>query len=808
MLILVILATSGLAVMYWYVNSHEKEIIRKIEQKYAESFYGKLHIEALHLDWRKLFPFCSAVLQNVEVRDSAWILHQRDAIRVGSIYMSIKMLPLLIGKIRIQQLILHQADFDLFRNTDGLENFAVLKQRKTSGPTGNKNIHIPKIRLEQLHIKVRNEVKRKNFDFYSDRLDLSVRKRKQEYIAQIKSKVLVNSCAFNTGKGSFFKGQFISFKGECRYKPDSNLLSFTKQTALISRNKIDFSAVFHFEKSKPSYWLRLHASHLYYTEGIRSLSPHIAVKLEPFYLNYPFDISLNISGRLNNQPNPRVQLQALVRNNQLITDLGTFDSCSFSAFYTNASQTDSAFGDIHTLVNLKNVKARISGIPFRADSTRVYNLKSPIIYTILQADFPINHLNGLIGKKSFRFGEGEAHIRVKYEGSLSKSNEKIGKLSGRIDISRASIHYRPRALRFRNCDIHIEISHDDVILHESTLYTQRSEIRCKALARNFLSLYLEEPEKISFDAEVSSKHIDLNEFQSFVNKRYSRTKPRRYTANLPDKIDQALDLSSTNLWLDIGGVEYKKFRARNINARISLLKDGIALRQVTLNHAGGSIALNGHIRDEKDRHTAFSINSNLKDVKINELLESFDDFGLRELNARTIRGTVHMQSQISGLFDDSSRLVSGSIRGKSNFEIRNGALINFKPLEKMGRFAFRKKRLSEVNFGTVKNTISIKGNVIEIPPMSIRSDLINLQLSGIYNLGIGTSLDIIVPLFVHDKNNLQDETKLNSGKGFFLHIKSEDDEEGNLHFKWKLRNKEIADAIEERKQLKKKLGKE
>jgi hypothetical protein len=119
----------------------------------------------------------------------------------------------------------------------------------------------------------------------------------------------------------------------------------------------------------------------------------------------------------------------------------------------------------------------------------------------------------------------------------------------------------------------------------------------------------------------------------------------------------------------------------------------------------------------------------------------------------------------------------------------------------MGRFAFRKKRLSNVHFGKLTNVFTINGDAISIPPMFINSDLISLQLKGIYNLGIGTDLQIEIPLFKLDKEELNAHPT-NASKGFRLYVRARDNELGHLQYSWKLRNKEIAKARAERKRRK------
>jgi hypothetical protein len=66
---------------------------------------------------------------------------------------------------------------------------------------------------------------------------------------------------------------------------------------------------------------------------------------------------------------------------------------------------------------------------------------------------------------------------------------------------------------------------------------------------------------------------------------------------------------------------------------------------------------------------------------------------------------------------------------RSKLSVKQGELINFKPLESLSNFV-KIKDLSHIKFSKLENEIKIKEEVISIPNMEIKSNAVSLLISG------------------------------------------------------------------------------
>jgi hypothetical protein len=120
------------------------------------------------------------------------------------------------------------------------------------------------------------------------------------------------------------------------------------------------------------------------------------------------------------------------------------------------------------------------------------------------------------------------------------------------------------------------------------------------------------------------------------------------------------------------------------------------------------------------------------------------------------------------------------------FDIRNGALVNFEPMTRLGNFAFPKRNFADIRFISLKNTLNLQGDKVIIPPMEIRSTVLNIFMEGIYSFTTGTNIAIKIPLRNPDKDGLTASGALNKErdlKGIVINLRALDGENGKVRFR-------------------------
>jgi len=141
---------------------------------------------------------------------------------------------------------------------------------------------------------------------------------------------------------------------------------------------------------------------------------------------------------------------------------------------------------------------------------------------------------------------------------------------------------------------------------------------------------------------------------------------------------------------------------------------------------------------------------------------------------------LSLDAQLAGHLTTDQKLLPKTISGKVAFSLKDGALLNFEPIRRVGRIAFRRRDVQNIAFQDLKGEFVIEGEKVQVSPMKINSNVLNLDVSGVYSFGKGTVLKVDVPLRNPEKDALiEDETEREKRRhrGIVLHLLAADDPE-------------------------------
>jgi hypothetical protein len=302
---------------------------------------------------------------------------------------------------------------------------------------------------------------------------------------------------------------------------------------------------------------------------------------------------------------------------------------------------------------------------------------------------------------------------------------------------------------------------------------------------NFLNLYYTDPEKILLNWKIRSPQIHLGEFIGFLGTRKPKAKKRSKKSNFSENLNELFEKSQVNMNVKVDKIYYNKFLATNANADLLLSENGIAIKNVNVKHAGGAVSLNGSIA-QKGSTNNFKLNATLTNVDIKNFFYSFDNFGMKTLTSKNLRGYLFSKTIISGVISDKGNLLPNSLYGSIAFDLKRGALVSFEPVKNVGKFAFPLRDLDNITFSNLNGKFDVRGQKITINPMQINSSLLNMDIAGIYSMSSGTNITLDVPLRnpkkdaeITDKN----EKRARRMKGIVLHLLATDGEDGKIKIK-------------------------
>jgi len=776
-----------------YVHYNKESVLAALTAQLNENLQGKLAIGSMEPALLKGFPGVAVTLRDVTLEDSLFAQHGQRLLTAREVFLSVNIWSVVRGSPHIEKLTVENADINIFTDSNGYSNTSIFKAQKKEKTDTRASIQ--KLSLRTVTLKYRHYGKQKLFRLAIDFLHLNRKENAKGWKSEISTRTQVQECNFNTAKGSFLKNKTLNARLKLFYDEAQQILTVPEQSLKIDDQQIDVKAAFNLSETPISFTLNFNAEDILYKTAAGWLSPSISKKLANLDLTKPINVQSSIVGVMKYRDTPIVNVQWQVHKNELTLPVGVIEKCSFTGYFTNEKTKGLGRNDPNSLICLFGFEGSWTDIPFTVDTLLVSNLIHPLLQGKFQSQFPLSRLNAVIGGNSFQFKEGDARLNLTYRGGISQKDTNKAYVYGTVGTKNATVAYLPRGLEFRNSTATIVFKGRDVFINKVRLAQGKSVLNMEGSLMNFLSLYYTDPGSMKLKWRIQSDAIDLSDFTAFLAAR--KSKPTTTAADnksrgdavrkLSTQMDRVLAESNVDIGVELGKLQYRKFLATNVKASLLLGTSAIELRNVSVNHAGGDISLSG-VLHQKGNVNDFAVKALVQNVAVRQFFEACNNFGQDAITSENIRGALFAESEITGRITDDGRMVPYSIEGTTSFDLRNGALINFSPIQKIGKLVFRNRDVSNIEVRSLKNTLTLRGNKVIIPSMYIESSVLNVRTEGVYSFGKGTDIDIYVPLKNPKRSELivDDSLRQKKGmKGLVLRLKAVDGTDGNVKITWK-----------------------
>jgi hypothetical protein len=763
-----------------YVYTHKKEILTSITTQLNEDLNGKLTINQMEPSLIRGFPGISVALEDIQLRDSLWAIHKHDLIRARNAYVAVNAFSILSGSIKIKDIELKNAEIYLFTDSSGIRNTEIFKKKNPADDNGGISKKISRVYFKDVKLTIDDQQKNKLFKFSILNFRGSINQGSEGWKGHVETLTQVDFFAFNLKRGSFLKGKLLDLDLDMSYSHKTGELTIPLQEIKISKDKLSIGANLNFSSENTDYLIEIQAPSILFKNAKSLLSSHIISKLQPYDILKPLELRATLSGKLKQVGDPLIKVDFKAKNNTLNTRGESITDCSFSGIYTNEWKKGFPRKDPNSLIAFYNLSGKFYDIPFKADSIQIADLRNPVFTGKFKSDFQLEKLNNIFGANTFKFTTGNAALNLVYKAPFNQLDTGRRYIFGTVIVEKGSAAYNPRNLQFKDISMLMNFKGEDLFLEKLKVKSGKSSLAMEATLKNFSNFYYRDPHRILIDWKVKSPNVNLNEFMALLGKRNqgSNSKVKRFTGNL----DKMLEQASMVMDIEVDRLVYKNFQGKDLKTIITLKQSGILINRMSIKQGGGSMDLKGNI-DQRSSINRFNLNSRIRNVNVQNLFRAFDNFGQDAITDKNLRGTFFGNTSISGLMLQSGKIVPRSLTGKVTFDIRKGSLVNFEPMYKIGNFAFPNRDFSNITFMNLKNTLTISKDKVIIPPMEIRSSVLNIFLSGVYSFGKGTDIGLRIPLRNPRRDELitnMDEKRERSLKGIVINLHAIDGDDGQV----------------------------
>lgn len=771
----------------WYINNHKQQLLERLTSSVSEHIDGKFTIRDMDPAFFKGFPDVALELQDVALSDSTDKGNHRPLMQFKSVYVKFNLFSLIGGNPQVSKITLRDGQINLFTDSTGFTNGYLLKKKPGSKPKKNKKeVHIASFSLDNILFTFDHKIKNKKIQVLIKEFDGASTERNNVMHIVAKTWLHIGQLGFNLAKGGYLTDK--DFKGKMRlvFDREKGQLQLPFQQLLIGGTPMKLSATFDFKSPKPGFKIEVDAAKISYKESLSILSKSIADKLKRFNLSKDIALQVSLNGKFTSPDTPLVHARWQTTGNDFQTNFGVLKNASFAGSFNNEVVPGRGRGDDNSAVTVNHLTANYLDIPIIADSIQLLNLKHPLLDFQLRSGFPVARLNTALNQ-TFNFTKGSADLKIHYHGGVATHDTLGHQIIGGLKIKNAAFTYVPHQIHFTEGNIDLDFNGSDLVINNSTLSTGNSDIELHGIARQFLNVYFDDPQKASFEWYLHSDTLNLAEFKGLtqVKGNKSAAQQRRQYHKVNERLALLMETSAMKINASVNRLYYSSFTAKNVKGVLELDQNKIKLAPLTMQFADGS--LDAAVSMEPDlTEVPFKLMANLNGINTSKLFYGLDNLGQKTLTSKNIAGDFSGKINIAGKLNNQSAIVKKSLSGQVSFKLKNGELINFAPFETIQKFVFRKRNLDHIYFEPVSNVLTIKNGKVSIPEMNIESSAINLSLNGTYAFGPGTDIGIVVPLRNPQKvaERKAKGLKPKKNKGIVLYLRARDDKNGDVKIVW------------------------
>ena len=770
-----------------YVLANKKAIISKVSTELNTKIKGEIIIGDFEPSLISTFPHVALRLNNIAIRDTMWKMHHHDLLKAEYMLVRLGFFSLFTGTPAIKKLIIEKGSVYIFSDTTGYTNTYMFQSHDTAAAkSGTGKFSVPDVEMKDLRLTVDLKERSKLYDFDIHQLNCNVTDKNNRVQLDVKTDLLVHNLAFNTDSGSFVKEKPLEGKFTVDFYRAEKKFTFNDVSLRIDDHPFTLSGMFNLSDAPPLYFISVKTDKIGYKEASSLVSQNLTAKLARFNVEEPFNVQAVIDGTTRPNKIPWVKIDVQVQNSTISTPTLTIADASFNAHFDNKLDPQKRPVNNNSGFSFSPFSGTWHNIPVTSKSVVILDLDHPLLTGDMHSSIDLTQLNELAGSSTVEFKKGSGEVNIVYHGPVMEGDTAAVSITGAIRLQDADINYVPRNLLFSNSSGNIEFANKDVIVKDLKTTAANSQLLMNGGVKNIVSLLDKSPDKINLIWNITSPKLNLGDFLSYLGARSRARQPKKNLSKLIKQLDRMLEDCRVELQLNANRLIYKKFDASNVAATLQLSDNLILLNKVTVQHAGGTLNLKGSLTGNSAGNM-LALTTNMSNVNVPVILKAFDNFGQDGITDKNLKGRLDAAINMTGLITSKAGMAANTLKGVVDFNLKDGELIDFEPMEKISATALNSKGVSSVRFADLKNKLDINGSQIKVNRMEIRSSAFTMFVEGLYDMQKGTDLSIQIPL-----NNLtkskEDFTLQNKGvkskTGVSVWLRAKTGDNGKAKISW------------------------
>lgn len=311
----------------------------------------------------------------------------------------------------------------------------------------------------------------------------------------------------------------------------------------------------------------------------------------------------------------------------------------------------------------------------------------------------------------------------------------VVKCEGDVDLRSVNTKLIDDKRTFQNLNGRLYLRNDEAGIERLNVELGSSDLQIDGVFQNIVS-FLKSEGKVLANVQLKSKLIDISDLGNSTKEEKIQD-GRQFV--LPDYVEG-------KVFMEVGRMVYEGHTFKQLSGNMLFGNRIFHFPSIALNSAGADISGNLTIDERTPEifHITTYISSN--NIQFKPLFREWNNFRQDVINENNIFGKAQANVYFEAPFDLRSGVLSKSIKSEISLRILDGRLKGveaFKSITESLRtsssakvaigpknIALLDKKLQDLKFETLENTLIIRNGKMEIPQMKINSSALDIETSG------------------------------------------------------------------------------
>ncbi len=733
-----ILASSGILIVLiiaFFVSVvyiYEDEVKQYAVEQLNKSLKVKVKAPKIDLTIWDQFPNSSLRFSDVLIPDYLSVDAKDTMFYAKHIYLSFDFWDMMAGKYKVQKVTIEDGIFNLKINTKGEQNFDIFKKDSTENSNNKFSFELKEVIGKNLHINYIDSITNSHFETHSNQMLFSGNFNEENFLLKMKSDLILNH--IKTNDVSYVKEKNASVDIALNINNKEGLYTIEKGAINLEELLFNISGSYVMKESSDRVDIKIKGKNIDLASAFSILPKKYANEIKNYKAKGLVVFEAAINGIINDKQSPRITADFYLKDGSLTEKISgvTLKDLSLDGIYDSDKNgvSNLIIKDINGSIDVGKIKGELS----------VEDFSAPKIIVTTNGEINLNELKKFAKINSIENLSGLTTFDLNFVGKQTMDEFKIIKSDGLFHFNDVSLKLPSSNINYTKIYGDLVLKQNDAVISNFHGFAEDSDFRLDGAMKNLLQYILKPDEILTVEADLRSNKLNLDYLLTSENQNNSSTfdSDNKVPFSLPKDVH-------LNLKSQIEELNYGKFIASQVKGVVTLYHQNLSAKNFSFNANSGKYTCSTTLLQDPDFSFSWNTNISANEVEIKNFFYEMDNFGQTFITDKNIKGTAHINMNMAALMDNDMSILPESILAEIDLQILKGELNDQSTMIEIAEYLNSvkliklvidteklQKKMEKIKFSELSNTITIKNSQILIPKMTISSNVMDINLSGIH----------------------------------------------------------------------------